>query len=268
MQLGIIQALLKPNISPSELEGDCPKTGNCTYGIYTTMGVCSSVDDVTPSLVKDCPPQEDGTNSGCSYTVPDLRNHPTYQKDNFSSRLDNTLWVGSSMVDPQGYRFPKANTLVEFYVIYLSDLSVLSLDSKANYTAALVALKGTLDMCVYTYSTTVTNGVTNTIQIDVSTNLNWQTTQKDLDQTDTTVVAATDSNGTEYYMTEGARFAFNNYLSSVTFQGTAEIAHIQDPKLSPSNDNVQAISTSVANGGGIQGLSKLMTNLATSMTNA
>lgn len=174
------------------------------------------------------------------------------------------------MADPQGYRFSKANTVVEFYVIYLSDLSVLSLDSKANYTAALVALKGTLDLCIYTYSTTVTNGVTNTIQIDVSTNLNWQTTQNDLDQTDTIVVAATDSNGTEYYMTESARFAFNNYLSSVTFQGTAEIANTQDPKLplSPSNDNVQAISTSVANGGDIQGLSKLTTNLAVSMTNA
>ena len=62
------------------------------------------------------------------------------------------------------FLYPALTILVEFYTIYLKNLSVLK-DSEPSYTNQLVALKGTLYLCLYEYGTTVTNGITNTIQI-------------------------------------------------------------------------------------------------------
>ena len=63
------------------------------------MDVSFSIENVTPSPIEHCPPEEDGINNGCNPdTVPDLRDHPTYQKDDFSFRSFEVLSAGSSMV--------------------------------------------------------------------------------------------------------------------------------------------------------------------------
>lgn len=76
----------------------------------------------------------------------------------------SNLWVGSSQIGTPnpGYQFPNPRTMVEFYMIYLPDPSVRSLDSKQQFTRSLVALRGTLDMCVETYNTSMEFGVTST----------------------------------------------------------------------------------------------------------
>lgn len=269
MELEITHGLQATDASPSDVNGIC-QTGNCTYNAYTSLGVCSSVEDVTPRLVKSCPPQEDGTRSGCNYTVLDLRDHPTLQGADFSfSGIGDALWVGSSLVSHDGYRYPKNHTLIEFYVVYTSDPSLLGSDPKANYTAGLVALKGTLDLCLYSYYSTVTSGVTKTTQLDVSTNLKWQSGRMNITRKETPILKTIDADGKSYYITDDAILAFNNYLSSVIFQGSVEASSSSDESISQKakSDSMQAIYNGITDGGGIQGLSRLLENLATSMTN-
>lgn len=229
------------------------------------MGVCPTVDDMTPTLIKNCPYGRQDTRSGCSYTVPDLESHQTFQQDNFTEF--DLLYVGSSQVFAGGYQFLNPNTLVEFYIIYLSDPSVLDLDSKANYTAALVALRATLDLCIITYNTTVINGTTNNMQTSIASNLNWQTVPKVINNIQYQVITTTGPNNEEFYITQEQRFAFNDYLSSITFTGNVPISDDTDVPTG-STDGAEAMYTSVANGAGIQGLQKQLTNLASSMTNA
>ena len=264
MRLAITQGLQTTNITPSNFSAAC-QTGNCTFGLYTTMGVCPTVDDMTPTLIEDCPYGRKDTRSGCSYTVPDLNSHQTFQQDNFT-KFD-LLYVGSSEVFAGGYQFPNPNTLVEFYVIYLSDPSVLDLDSTANYTAALVALRATLDLCIITYNTTVINGTTKNTQTSIASKLNWQTVPKITNNTQYQVITTTGPDNEEFYITLEQRLAFNDYLSSITFTGNVQAPDNNDVPTG-STDGAEAMYTSVTNGSGIQGLQNQLTNLAFSMTNA
>ena len=178
MRLAIEAGLTNTDTSPSSVTGDCP-TSDCTWPDYLSLGICSSVDDVTPRITEHCEsPNDNGDPNSCTYSVPALKQHPPFSGTNLSHGA--TLFVGAS--NPVNHTsYPALNTLVEFYIIYLKNLSVLK-DFEPSYTNQLVALKGTLDLCLYEYRTTVTNGTTNTTQIDMLTDLDWQTSKNDSDQ--------------------------------------------------------------------------------------
>ena len=118
---------------------------------------------MTPSIIEHCEsPNDNGDPNFCTCSVPALKQHPPFSGAKLSHGA--TIFVGAS--NPVNhFLYPALTTLVEFYTNYLKNLSVLK-DFEPSYTNQLVALKGTLYLCLYEYGTTVTNGVTNNIQID------------------------------------------------------------------------------------------------------
>lgn len=119
-----------------------------------------------------CPRKYRETELGCKYTVPGLQQMPTWRKDNFlpTIQLGNTLWIGASQTSGDGFA-SGLGTLVEFYVLYFPYIHVLAGDSGANITALVVALEGSLDLCVKAYHTDVTNDITTTVVTKNRTNL-------------------------------------------------------------------------------------------------
>ncbi|MCJ1270468.1 hypothetical protein MMC22_010365 [Lobaria immixta] len=269
MQVAVTSGLLTTDASPSDIKGTC-QTGNCTFEDYSSLAICSSVDDVTPTLIAHCPPGYSDTEPGCDYTVPDLQNNPTWRKDYFKTiEGSNALWIGASQVIGG---FPSGpDTLVEFFVLYLPDVSVLTRDTKTNFTASLVAFKGALNLCVQTYRTNITNGDTSTTVKETQKNLNWQLVSKTQDKTSVQVISATDAKVKEYWMEQVTRDTFNRYLAAAAFFGEYSPAHPQGFNHNESSsDAARGLSDRLYNGNpkGMQGMSDLLANVATSMSNA
>ena len=153
MKAEIADGLLSEGANPLDVRDFCP-TDNCTWEQYTSMGVCSSVEDVTPSIVTDREEADgDGFRPGCNYSVPVLKDNQRQFDSTMSSKL-SYLWIGAS--NPAIYNYSALNTLVELYVIYVD--SLIALDPEFAWTGFynnVVALKGTLGLCLYAYDTTV-----------------------------------------------------------------------------------------------------------------
>ena len=260
MRLAIEAGLTNTDTSPSSVTGDCP-TGNCTWPDYLSLGICSSVDDVTPSIITNCGSSSDNGNpNSCSFSVPALKEDPPFSGTNLS--LGATLFIGAS--NPN-HSYPALNTVVEFYVIYLKNLSVLE-DLEPSYTNQLIALRGTLDLCLYRYNTTVTNGITDTIQIDKWTDLDWQASNIDSDDplVSTTALGVPDI----FSFNKNVAGYFRYYLSLVTFTGEAT-ENKKQGNVIYSSDSAQTLATTLRGvPPDIDGLKGQLENLATSMTNA
>ena len=144
MRLAIEAGLTNKDTNPSSVTGHCP-TGDCTWPDFLSLGTCSSVDDVTPSIItRSRSPKDNGDPNSCTYSVPALNYDPPFSGTNLSHGA--ILFIGAS--DPLKHSYPALKTLIEFYAIYLKNLSVPE-DSEPSYTNQLVAPKATLDLCVY-----------------------------------------------------------------------------------------------------------------------
>ena len=114
----------------------------------------------------------------------------------------------------------------------------------------------------------MTFGVTNTTLLDPETNLEWQNGTEDSFET-----ATVTHNDETFWMNVLNRESFYKYLLLQTFTGTASWrSEAEAPdgggNLSES-DIVRRIAASIyKDPGGIQGLSRLLDNLAVSMSNA
>ena len=262
VKVAIEDGLTNLDSDPSSVAANCP-TGDCMWQDYFSMGTCSSVDDVTSSIIEHCTSSsDDGDPIDCTYSIPALVQTPPFIGTNLSKGA--TLFIGASNpVDRSPY--PSPNTLVEFYVIYLKNLSIHTA-FEPNHTNQLVALKGTLDLCLYKYTTTVTNGTTHTIQVDQLMDLDWQTANLESDRpiVSTTTQGSTDNfsfdhNGLQH---------FNAYLSLVIFTGEAT-EDVRHDNSSYTSDTAQTLATALRGvPPDIEGLKGQLENLAISMTNA
>ncbi|KAL9615217.1 MAG: hypothetical protein Q9167_000311 [Letrouitia subvulpina] len=265
----LTDGLMNNNISPSNVSGSCP-TGNCTWDIYQSMGVCASVIDVSPSITSRCRNVGSQFNpTGCYYSVPAIDENPTAFNTTFHSTTSgDTLWVGASKVTAD-YKYPGLNTLVQFYVVYAPDLETWAAnDHTKDHKSQLIALEATLKLCVYTYNSSMTFGVTSTTEISRSTDLNWQLGYDVSDQTYPIINTTKDSEG--FWMHQENMESFNTYLSLRTFTGSAQMQTdaIDFKDNSYTTDTVRAIAASIyGKPPGIQGLSYLLGNLSTSITN-
>ena len=134
---------------------------------------------LTVVITKTLAPHCDAFNS-----VTELRVHPPWRRDNFSTDAPPmTLWVGASdSTDDLDHI-----SLVQFYTIYLPDRKTY--DSRANITEELVAFKGELDLCVRSYQSNITNGVTKTVEVDRATDLTWRSDFRYIDNNDVSVIS-------------------------------------------------------------------------------
>ncbi|KAL9580095.1 MAG: hypothetical protein Q9212_004696 [Teloschistes hypoglaucus] len=166
----------------------------------------------------------------------------------------------------------KTNTLVRFYTIYVPDLNVWdTLDYVDDHKEELIALETTLSLCLYSYNTTTTYGVTNTKQVGKEINLNWQTgTGLQPDKKTSFETVKTTGGSDTFWMSRLNVDSFNKYLSIQIFQGSARYrpATVDGGGNSTSSDAVRVVADSIyGSPPGLRGLSATMDNLAVSMTN-
>ena len=269
MSAAITNGLIDKNVSPSNVSGNCP-TGNCTWEIYQSMGVCSNIADVSSTITSHC---RDSTTQldpgGCNYSVPTIDRYPTVLETNLTNA--DTLWIGAMNVPFDLVFFPGLNTLVQFYIIYAPDVGTwATYDPTTDHTSDLVALEVNLDLCLHTYNTTMTFGVTTTKLVSQSTNLTWRTSQELTSRTTfSDITTIQDSEVFGMYFTNV--IAFNAHLSLQTFTGSAYMLKedLDSPENRFNTDTAHAIASSLyGNPPGKQGLSNLLGNLTMSMTNA
>ncbi|KAL8658221.1 MAG: hypothetical protein Q9226_001158 [Calogaya cf. arnoldii] len=246
------------------------------------MGVCSDVLDVSPTIISTprAGSNKDGIPPGNDYSVPDtkdtknvIENGPVNQikKPSFSGKVlssvknGDTLWVGSQ--DTANKQYERTNQLMRFYVIYVRNLTSWNeiKNFKRDHKDELTALQVTLDLCLYTYTTNMTFGVTSTTEVTKKTDLQWKVSTDP--KRDTTYMETTNASET-FSMSEINQWSWNNFLTYQTFLGAAQYRPRGGPENTTENDVVRSIANSLYNEGtGIEGLSRLMDNLALSMTN-
>ena len=273
MALAIQSAIIGTLASPSDVTAHC-QTGNCTFPAYSSMGICSKVKDVTPTNRTICRLENDGiggTLTNCGYTVQELQKHPNkilYPVSN-GKKLRYTLWIGVSNDE-----YPNPNTLVEFYAIYLSNTSTPSSDIQDGTSDTVVALKGSLNLCVLSYQTQMRNGITETVEISRKDNLNWQTKSKNVcngGSSSCPVIASSDR-GTEYWMESVNGKAFNDYLGLEIFHGYATVGlnlvSSDETGLSGTAASIAGMVVNKTVSEGQDELAKWLNNLAQAMTNS
>lgn len=299
MKLAIYTGLLRDRVNPSEVQGNCI-TGNCTFGVFASMGVCTSVEDVTPSILTDCKNTEHFSgisDDKCSYTVPALRNSPPFSnvRTHAGEPVHSTLYMGAGKidVDPEitdTSQTPISGTLIEFYIIYVPDLTILpQKEGKTSYTGKLAALKGTLSLCAHNYNSSMQFGVTNTVLQSQETSLTWRHGNAANINNLTGYVASVPRTHETLFMNPASLNGLSIWLITSVFNGTATMlppptANGQDPAHpSAVTNNAPAIFSTLASKqvvthlygnetgvkvtDGVGALRALLDNVAMSMSN-
>lgn len=265
METAINSGILQTPADPSEVTGDCP-TGNCTFS-YQTMGVCSRLDDVSPTIITDCHHENIGAATQCFYSVADLRDRPPWREDNMTTvGLEMTLWVAASKADESGIVDPNPSSLGVFYTLYLPDTKVYPYSgSRPNFTGHMVALKGSFNLCVISYQTTVQNGVTKTEEKSRVVDLTWEQDEQKIDDSERQILSTT-TGGKQYWITQDSMNAFKKYFSYEVFHGHSQTGLGGEMG---STDAAAALAGLLVNKADGQGaVSRMLENAAVGMTNA
>lgn len=236
------------------------------------MGVCSNIIDVSSTITSKCRKRASQFRpNGCNYSVPAVDENPTATERTLTTyRLGETLWIGAS--NTPNYKYPDINTLVQFYIIYVPDLTEwATLDYTEDHKEKLVALQATLNLCLYTYATRMTFGVTRTAQFAKSPDLGWQTgTASGPDENTSFQTVTTTHDSETFWMSQLNVKSFNDYLSLQTFTGSASMrpAGPSGGGNTTETDTVRVIASSIYDDpGSLYGIKTVLDNLAVSMTN-
>ena len=270
MRTAIDGGLFSTTESHSDTTGFCPST-NCTWDPYSSLGFCATVEDVTSSIIKDCPNDQTakGPVQGCTYTTPDLNNFNSSMAMNYSS--GQNLYVGS-IFRKATESLPTHNTsLAEAYIIYDQNVSaLLDYDDSSNTVAAY---KATMSLCLYTFNTTIIDGLTNTtVLVTMNNESDWAFSDNKTDSS--YKLTATANNDPKEYWTYGTSIGtLRSYLTSNTLTGSASVAYLSGGDNYWSSDSAKAFAAAVwgENGNetlGIAGVEARFQNLTISMTNA
>ncbi|KAI9704771.1 MAG: hypothetical protein M1836_006551 [Candelina mexicana] len=299
MKLAILTGLLRDGVNASEVQGNSV-TGNCTFGVFVSMGICASVEDVTSTIVADCEDTEHSSGISddiCSYTVPALRN--THPFSNVRTRAGedshSVLYMGAGMIHVktdlvESSKTPINDTLIEFYIIYVPDLTTLAQNGgKTNYTGKLAALKATLSLCVHIYNSSMQSGITNTTLQARETHLPWRHGTAANDNKKYGYAVFVPKTSETLFMNPMSLNGLSVWLITSTFNGT--VTMMPPPAQSPNPHHLNTISNNSAvifstlaskqvathlygNEGGIKvpdgvnALLKVLENVAMSMSNA
>ena len=268
MAAAINEGILQTSTDPSEVSPSC-STGNCTFAPYDTLGVCANMEDISSTIVHNCHAERIGAFKRCFYSVEDLQMSPPWREDNYTAIIpDISLWLGASDVNTSSNGpYPDPKSLGTFYVIYLPDTSAYFNDTGKSYLEELVALKGSMDLCIISHETEVTNGVTKTTEQSRVTDLTWQIVEKmDSENNPISAISSTKS-GEEFWMTQDAGRAFKAYLQVETFHGTSPMVRKGESESGFTTAATNMASLLVNQQNGKDGLLKFLDNMALSMTN-
>ena len=187
MQDAIQNGLVGNNNALSQVAGFCP-SANCTWEPYTSLAFCSTVEDVTSSILKEC-----GTTDlderelySCNVTTKELRAgymaedpaaNPTLYFDAFLNLPSQQFGVFSTYRvhipnNSLSYQSPPLRNPHHNFAIL--DVFLIYMKNATDFPSlrGLYALKGTISLCLQTLETTMINGTTKTVVRD-NPNVTW-----------------------------------------------------------------------------------------------
>lgn len=180
IQAAIFEGLGNGVQNLSTIKPNC-NTGNCTWEQYTSLGICSNVVDLSASILKNsCDTAtldamfeaENTTNPGypCfNYTLPLKAGMNGYGPSGADFYYGNMSLSNMLYMLPLGHfdSMPFMNlgigisnsSLITFYLLYQPALEESFVNSSLS---APLAYEMTLDTCLHTYNTTVSDSITKT----------------------------------------------------------------------------------------------------------
>lgn len=132
MLAAIYSGLLNSDITLSDVTPQC-QTGNCTWPLYNTLGICASVADITDTVTINCPDE----GFGCRYDTP-----------------------GGAYLDSQFSKMMNLTAMGD-----LSPVAVFEVIAISPVTEQYVAYEASLKLCVQTMNSTVRDGQHNTTDV-------------------------------------------------------------------------------------------------------
>ncbi|KFY56201.1 hypothetical protein V496_06756 [Pseudogymnoascus sp. VKM F-4515 (FW-2607)] len=132
MLAAIYTGLLNSDITLSDVTPQC-QTGNCTWPLYNTLGICSSVANITDTVTINCP--DEGFR--CRYDTP-----------------------GGAYLDSQISKVMNLTAMGD-----LSSVVVFEVIAISPFTEQYVAYEASLKLCVQTMNSTVRDGQHNTTAV-------------------------------------------------------------------------------------------------------
>ena len=187
-----IQSGLVGNSSvASQVSGVCP-SANCTWDPYVSLAFCSNVEDVTPTISKNCGTTYlrgfDAPTKNCNVTTEELMAGALAYTPPFlttpslnwlqstvgvfsSLRLfyPNTTWKYPPLLNDSLHNF----TLLDIFLIYTAGEGEWDYISDAPAFAEPHALKATINLCFQTLQTTMANATTVTVVQDTPNDVRW-----------------------------------------------------------------------------------------------
>ena len=179
MQNAIITGLVGNNSIPSQVLGTCP-SANCTWNMYTSLAFCSTVQNVTSTMVEHCSERQQGvTSSGeISFAVPFNRtcNVSTSALEDKGNITSPTANLGISYYfDPQerAYTNGVVNPQIGVYTppdVVKMDVFYMQQELRDNDGKTIevffmppvgkLALQARITICLQTFKTDMVNGTT------------------------------------------------------------------------------------------------------------
>ncbi|KAF1809844.1 hypothetical protein P152DRAFT_441359 [Eremomyces bilateralis CBS 781.70] len=168
------------NHSLSDIPAECP-TSRCEWKSYTTLAICSSVEDISSELLGSSTPPPGENYLNLSLPVPEL----------YSGRTDSAgrdhLWMGSvgNLYNRSDGTFSgPVNMVAEVYYVYFppcaathntpGNLSMEAWKSSQAVKENWKAVKGTFNLCLQELNTTAINGSTTTTVVRREDRSPWQ----------------------------------------------------------------------------------------------
>ena len=200
MKSAVYYGLFSESNPRGNLQFNCP-TGNCTWPEFTTLAVCSSCVDLTPYMTRYCAkgPPSNGDLSKCGWEVP------------HGARLNSSADVFSMTSQiPSSLGDMPHTTLLK--LIFMG--TEAQDGPPLNYNPW--AKQCTLNYCLQTFNTTVTNGVLHETLTSTTLNATVLTTN-----TSSLPVTLTAPDNTTYLISSGAMLGIRSWFHALFAPGAA-----------------------------------------------
>lgn len=287
MRAAIKSAAAQNYQSHSNVTGHCP-TDQCSWEEFTTLAVCTSVEDVSSSIVihhqdEDIP---------AVFTVQELKdiNRPPPEGD---TGVHFTFWAdtlhfpglldGSTRNSSATTKVPHSGiaALAETYILYYPACENKKPENKIvtpvrSDPKEWRALKGTMNICLQTLQAKYTNNGMNTTVLKETHNLSWTTKPPVNIKGDDLVQTCTEYEGEDYCFWGQYWSQYGRQIGEV-FNGTAVLIEYGDDSYDPADwmitlaNDILGSSPSSCNGSKplhLKGFETRFNNVAISITNA
>lgn len=280
--------------SLSDVGATC-STNKCVWKAYETLGICSSVEDISSTMESSSNTilTSNGTLISLDLILPEIRQeiHSELVLSSYDPLGQRDFWVATrlnrTLTNP-------ANKIADFYVVYFPPCAVTNVTSdtpvylnadwlkiKGNYRN-WKAFKASLHLCLQTLTSSFANGITETVsrQNTESGDSQWQILEPITEWTPISTVYYHPNESPaklEYYMNTSSLAAIGDQLF-ISLNGSALIPATGQYRWSSDwtfnlgqaiygSDPMTCVPPNLSSGTGIYGFERVLNNVAISLTN-